>query len=290
VFAQRTEDADSRFNRGDEYLQLNNYKEAIREFEKAISLKPDWAEAYFQLGIAHSKIPVTDKDRSAHNKAALKAFKKVIQLKPTWAEAYNELGRRYSESGESAEAVKSFKEAIRLKPDLADAHLNLAIAYLYKAGYTEGIESLKETLRIEPNLALAHKLLGLTYLAMENREKAFEEYNILKSLDLEMANFLHNAIQRPEKFTFGVTSGTPIYIPKPEYPLAAQRNGLTGRIVVEVLIDEGGKVTSAHALNGPPELQRAAEAAALKARFKPTKLSGTPVAVKGVISFDFSRQ
>lgn len=123
VLAQDPKDADSRFNRGEEYLQSNKWKAAIKEFEKAISLKPDWAEAYFKLGTAHSKIPVTEKDRSAHDKAAIKAFEKVVRLKPAWAEAHNELGRSYSALGESDQAVKAFKEATRLKPDLADAHL-----------------------------------------------------------------------------------------------------------------------------------------------------------------------
>jgi tetratricopeptide (TPR) repeat protein len=285
VLAQDTDDAELRLKRADEFLQTKNYKEAISELEKAISLKPDWAEAYFKLGTAHSSIPYTDIDKSSHTKAAIKAFETVVRLKPTWAEAHNELGERYSWISESEKAVESYKEAIRLKPDLADAHVNLAIADLYKARHTEGIESLKEALRIDPNLAKAHKFLGLAYLAQGKRDQALAQYNILKALDTEMAESLYTDIQRPEKFIFGVMAGKLLYLPKPEYP--AQLRRMSYQIVVRLLIDETGKVTSARALNGPPELKAVCEAAALKARFKPTKLSGMPVVVTGVVHFNF---
>jgi TonB family protein len=193
----------------------------------------------------------------------------------------------YRELARTDDAVKSFKEALRLKPSFAEAHQNLAIFHLYQSQYAEGIENLRAAIRIKPDLALAHKLLGLAYLAVDSRDKALEEYSLLKSLDLEMSNFLYSAIQRPEKFTFGVVPGKLISTPTPEYSPAARKAHLSGRVTVVVEIDEDGRVTSARASNGPPELARAAEAAALKARFVPTKLSGTPVKVKGVINYNF---
>lgn len=163
----------------------------------------------------------------------------------------------------------------------------MALANLYKARHKEGLESLNTALRIDPNLALAHKLVGLTYLAMEKRDLAMEKYEFLKSLNAEMATSLLTAIQRPDKFRFGVVHGKVISIPKPEYPAAARAKGLTARIEVDLWIDEEGKVTSARALNGPMELQQAAAAAALKIRYTPTLLSGTPVAVRGRVHYNF---
>jgi len=64
-------------------------------------------------------------------------------------------------------------------------------------------------------------------------------------------------------------------------------NRISGSVTVELSIDEQGRVTSAKAVSGPAELRPAAEAAALKARFEPTRLSGKPVNVKGVITYKF---
>jgi protein TonB len=61
----------------------------------------------------------------------------------------------------------------------------------------------------------------------------------------------------------------------------------SGAVVVQVLVDETGKVTSANAVSGHPLLRQSAVQAAYQARFKPTMLSGKPVKVTGTITYNF---
>jgi TonB family protein len=86
----------------------------------------------------------------------------------------------------------------------------------------------------------------------------------------------------------GVLNGTAINLPQPFYPDAARRMRATGTVTVDVVLDESGKVVSAVATSGPTLLREAAVQAALKARFSPTKLSGQPVKVSGVINYKFA--
>ena len=86
----------------------------------------------------------------------------------------------------------------------------------------------------------------------------------------------------------GVLNGTAISLPPPAYPETARRMRNQGTVVVEVVLDESGKVVSANATSGPPMLRDAAVQAALKARFSPTKLSGQPVKVSGIINYKFA--
>jgi TonB family protein len=86
----------------------------------------------------------------------------------------------------------------------------------------------------------------------------------------------------------GVLNGTALNLPTPNYPEAARRMRSAGTVVVEVVLDESGKVVSATATSGPPILRDAAVQAALKARFSPTKLSGQPVKVSGTINYKFA--
>ncbi|HEU4837579.1 MAG TPA: TonB family protein [Pyrinomonadaceae bacterium] len=86
----------------------------------------------------------------------------------------------------------------------------------------------------------------------------------------------------------GVLNGTAITLPPPVYPDAAKRMRTQGVVTVDVILDESGKVVSANASNGPGILRDAAVQAALKARFSPTKLSGQPVKVSGVIHYKFA--
>jgi protein TonB len=88
----------------------------------------------------------------------------------------------------------------------------------------------------------------------------------------------------------GVLNGKAISLPKPPYPAIARAARAAGTVTVQVTIDESGKVISARAVNGHPLLQQAAVQAAYGARFSPTQLSGQPVKVTGVITYNFVAQ
>jgi TonB family protein len=87
----------------------------------------------------------------------------------------------------------------------------------------------------------------------------------------------------------GVLNGRAIELPKPAYPNDARREGVSGTVVVQVKIDEEGKVYAAEAVSGPSQLRIASMAAARLARFTPTVLCDRPVKVIGVITYDYVR-
>jgi TonB family protein len=86
----------------------------------------------------------------------------------------------------------------------------------------------------------------------------------------------------------GVLNGKAMSLPTPMYPDIARRTHTEGVVEVEVVVDENGKVVSARALSGPGMLRDAAIKAASLARFSPTKLSGLPVKVTGMINYNFT--
>jgi TonB family protein len=86
----------------------------------------------------------------------------------------------------------------------------------------------------------------------------------------------------------GVLNGKAISLPAPTYPDIARRMRQSGKVEVEVIVDENGKVISAHATAGPTVLRDVAVDAALRARFTPTKLSGQPVKISGRIDYNFT--
>ena len=94
-----------------------------------------------------------------------------------------------------------------------------------------------------------------------------------------------------EELETRVLNGMAVSLPKPEYPVAARDRRLSGTVVIKVLVDETGKVIKAVDMcQGPPYLSESSIQAALKARFTPTKLSGMPVKVNGVIQYHFVGQ
>ena len=88
----------------------------------------------------------------------------------------------------------------------------------------------------------------------------------------------------------GVLNGKAISKPQPAYPPIAKAARAAGTVTVQILVDESGRVVSASAVSGHPLLQQAAVSAARQARFSPTLLSGQPVKVSGVITYNFVLQ
>jgi protein TonB len=81
-----------------------------------------------------------------------------------------------------------------------------------------------------------------------------------------------------------------VSLPKPVYPTIAKQIRAQGPVNVQILVDENGKVVSAHAVAGNATLTRAAEEAAMRARFTPTVLNNQPIKVQGVITYNFVLQ
>jgi len=88
----------------------------------------------------------------------------------------------------------------------------------------------------------------------------------------------------------GVLNGKAVRLVQPQYPPIARSEHASGQVSVQITIDENGNVISAHAVSGHPLLQAAAVGAARASKFTPTKLSGQPVKVSGVIIYNFVAQ
>jgi TonB family protein len=81
-----------------------------------------------------------------------------------------------------------------------------------------------------------------------------------------------------------------ISLPQPPYPPLARQIKVQGPVPVQILVDESGRVISAHSVSGHAFLTHAAEEAAMRARFTPTTYNGQPVKVQGVITYNFVLQ
>src|SRR5215510_5841361 len=84
--------------------------------------------------------------------------------------------------------------------------------------------------------------------------------------------------------------GKPIKKVQPRYPADAKAAGVSGAVSVRVLISEEGKVIEAEAVSGHQLLREAAVEAAKQWVFSPSKRSGVPVKVKGIITFHFNEK
>jgi predicted O-linked N-acetylglucosamine transferase (SPINDLY family) len=92
-------------------VDLKHPEDALVSYDRAIALKPDYAEAYYNRGNA-----LVDLKRPED---ALVSYDKAIALKRDYAEAYSNRGAALTDLKRPADALVSYDRAIALKPDLA---------------------------------------------------------------------------------------------------------------------------------------------------------------------------
>jgi adenylate cyclase len=124
-----------------------NHEEAIAAAKKAITLNPNSADAYFELGCALHW--------SNRSEEAINYIKKAIRLNPMPPTLYiHRLGLCYLDLERFEEALKYFKKAIEISPDFLWAHFNLAITYIYLGREREAREAASKVLSIDPDFSV----------------------------------------------------------------------------------------------------------------------------------------
>jgi hypothetical protein len=103
------DNADAYFNRGDAYDEIGEYEKAIADYSKAIELKPGDALAYFNRGNAYGEIREYGK--------AIADYSRVVELNPGDADTYYNRGLAYQEKGELAKAAGDLEKCIELSAD-----------------------------------------------------------------------------------------------------------------------------------------------------------------------------
>jgi tetratricopeptide (TPR) repeat protein len=161
----------------------------LEEYLSAIRLKPDYAEAYFRLGMYYAN---QDKYKKGYE-----ALNKAISLKPAYAEAYCGLGFVYIQKKfgdghrlplteeETAMAVKVFKKAIEIRPDLLEAYVGLGQASLYRRQYNDALEAFQDAAAIDPNEIMSHVGMAAAFIELGDKDAALQEHVVLKRLASE---------------------------------------------------------------------------------------------------------
>jgi protein O-mannosyl-transferase len=160
--------AEAHNNFGDAYSSQGQLDKAIPEYQAALRLKPDFAQAHYNLGLAYASQGQFDR--------AIPEYQAALRLKPDFAEAHNNLGDAYSSQGQLDRAIVEYQTALRLNPHLVNAHYNLALAYRSQGQLDRAIAEFQTALRLQPNDAEAHYNLGVAYSFQGQLDRAIVEY------------------------------------------------------------------------------------------------------------------
>jgi adenylate cyclase len=140
------------------YMFLREYDKAISEAEKAVSLSPNSAVAYWVLGAVLSF--------SGRPQEAIPMLQKSLRLSPipVHSEVLGFLARSYSSLGQYEEAIATYKKMLQIYgPDTLMAHIGLATTYARMGRENEARAEGTEVLRIDPKFSWERWIKGLPF-------------------------------------------------------------------------------------------------------------------------------
>jgi len=159
-------------------------QEAVESFDKAIQLKPDYVEAYYNRGVLFQELGKLEKAKQSYDQA--------IQLKHDYTEAYNNCGVALQDLGQFREAMSYFDQAIRQNSDYAQAYNNRGVTLKGLGRLEEAMQNCDKAIQIKPDYTEAYINRGNVFKEMQLLEPALNSYNKAKQLNPDFALAFNN--------------------------------------------------------------------------------------------------
>ena len=206
------------FNRGSALLEQYRYSEALKAFETALDLAPNWTAARFNLGLAHFNLQEKRGGRD-HLEIAREIFQEVLEIDPNNLHARFCLGLYHEHLGQNEEALECFEEVYR--HDSEDPY----VAYKYAGALIgvdrneAGAEVLEGVVEMDPGFISAVYGLATQYQRMREPEKAmplFERFKALNAVELAAGAFTVRKVYGTAGKYYSALGADNLPLPPPE--------------------------------------------------------------------------
>lgn len=126
--------------------------EAFHECQRALQIRPDYAEAHNTVGMIRIRQEQYDE--------AVASYREAARYAPTNPEAFHGLADVYFRQGRLAEAEQTAREAVRLWPMHVGALLTLASVLHTQGKLDDAIVTYRRLLALKPGVFSIHRSLG----------------------------------------------------------------------------------------------------------------------------------
>lgn len=117
--------------------------EALKDYDEAIFLSHQSAEAYYKRGFAYQKL--------GQNESAIEDFDKAISINPQFAKAYSNRAYAYLSKGQYDRTIIDCNKAFRLDPGDAVVCLNRGVAHKLQGNTAEAIADFEKAITLSEN-------------------------------------------------------------------------------------------------------------------------------------------
>ena len=136
-------DAEAQFYLGVVHHDKGLFSKAVKHYNKAIKLKPQFAEAYFNRAVAKADLEKLQE--------AIEDYNQAIKLRPKFVEAYVNRGNMKTHLGELEEAIEDFDQALKLSSKHTEAYTNRGYTKALLGRLEEAIEDYNQAIELKPD-------------------------------------------------------------------------------------------------------------------------------------------
>ncbi len=165
---QQFNDALFYLRRGLAHKKLEMYEKAIADYDKALQIRPGYAEAFNNRAMVWDLTGEYDK--------AIADYTEAIKADPSDAEYFNGRGVTWDNKGEYDKAMGDYRAAINLNPLYVDAHNNMGVTWQNMKEYYKALDCYGKAIAINPSYALPYLNRGSTYDLLNEPEKMSDDY------------------------------------------------------------------------------------------------------------------
>jgi tetratricopeptide (TPR) repeat protein len=165
--------AETAYSQGLAHLSRDDYARALPNFEKAVEIDPNYAEAWYQAGYCYGILR-----RPAE---ALKASRQAARMRPEWAAVWVNIGASSYALGQYKDSVDAYRQAIRLDESNADAQYSLGMTFNKLGRTDEEILAYRRAIQIKPDHANALEKLGTALFKQKRYADSATAFEILKT-------------------------------------------------------------------------------------------------------------
>jgi len=173
-------------NKGLTYQEQENYEMALKEFDLALQIEPDYAEALKNKGNVYYYMGKTDK--------ALEYYNMAIAKDPSYWNGYNNIGNVYFEQNDLENAERYYGKAAELCKNDVKPYNNLGDVLIERGKYQEAIDNYNKALELGLKNSELYSQLGHSYWKIS--------YEYIKSKETETAwQYANKALENLGKAT-----------------------------------------------------------------------------------------
>jgi tetratricopeptide (TPR) repeat protein/peroxiredoxin len=143
------------FTYGVAMYQHGYLDQAAESFRQVLDVKPNEADAYYNLGTLSLKRNDLKQARSY--------LEKTLQLRPNYPEAWNNLGMIAAQNDQLDEALRDFQKSLDLRPQFGIALLNLGNVYRRQHSFEKAQDCLNRAIQMQPEDPETNYSLGMLY-------------------------------------------------------------------------------------------------------------------------------